>query len=65
METVAETTAVQPPFPPFRGGKIFNVSIDSPSRNGETEEERVARVNRNVNYAQCQANEATLAMAEA
>ena len=31
METVTETTAEQPPFPPFRGGAIFNVSVDSPS----------------------------------
>ena len=49
METVAETTAEQPPFPPFRGGAIFNVSVDSPSREGETKEDRAARINRNVN----------------
>ena len=28
--TVVETTTVQPPLPPFRGGGIFNVSVDSP-----------------------------------
>ena len=49
METVAETTAVQPPFPPFRGGGIFNVSVDSPPRDEETEEDRAAHVNRNAN----------------
>ena len=38
--------------PPFRGGAIFNVSIDSPSRNGETKEEHAARENQNINYAQ-------------
>ena len=48
-ETVAETTVVQPPFPPFRGGGIFNVSIDSPPWDGETDEDRAARVNRNTN----------------
>ena len=52
METIAETTAVQPPFPPFRGGGIFNVSVDSPPRDGETEEDYAAHVNWNVNHAQ-------------
>ena len=51
METIAETTTTQPPFPPFRGGKIFNVSVDSPSWNRETKEERAALVNRNINRA--------------
>ena len=51
METVPETTAIQPPFPPFRGGRIFNVSVDSPPRNSKTEEERAARENQNVNRA--------------
>ena len=50
-ETVAKTTAVQPPFPPFRGGRIFNVSIDSPPWDGETDEDHVAHVNRNANHA--------------
>ena len=48
METLAETFTGQPPLPPFRGGAIFNVSIDSPPRNGETEEERATRENQNV-----------------
>ena len=52
METVAESISEQPPFPPFRGGAIFNVSVDSPPRNGETEEERAARQNQNINRAQ-------------
>ena len=52
METVAEITAVQPPLPPFCGGGIFNVSIDSPPQDRETEEDHAARVNRNVNRAQ-------------
>ena len=51
METIDETAAVQPPFPPFRGGGIFNVSIDSPPWDGETDEDRTARVNRNANRA--------------
>ena len=51
METVTKTTAEQLPFPPFRGGAIFNVSVDSPPREGETEEDRTAYVNRNVNHA--------------
>ena len=65
METIAETTTTQPPFPPFRGGKIFNVSVDSPSWNGETKEERAARVNRNINRAQRRANESAVVMAKA
>ena len=52
METVAETTAIQPSFPPFHGGRIFNVSVDSPPWDGETEEDRVTRINRNANRAQ-------------
>ena len=48
-KTIAKTTAVQPLFPPFRGGGIFNVSDDSPQRDGETDEDRAARVNRNAN----------------
>ena len=63
MKTVAETTTELLP-PPFRGGAIFNVSIDSPPRNGEIEEECAAHENRNVNRAQRRANEATLARAE-
>ena len=51
METVAETATMQPPFPPFRGGAIFNVSVDSPPQEEETEEDRVAHVNRNINHA--------------
>ena len=52
METLTETFSEQLLLPPFWGGAIFNVSIDSPPRNGETEEEHVARENRNVNRAQ-------------
>ena len=65
METIAETIAVQPPFPPFRGGRIFNVSVDSPPQDGETKEDNAACVNRNINRVQRRANEATLVLAEA
>ena len=65
METIIETTVEQPPFPPFRGGGIFNVSVDSPLREGETEEDRTTCVNRNVNCAQRRANKAALVLAEA
>lgn len=51
METIAETTAEQPPFPPFCGGAIFNVGVDSPLQKGETKEDRAAHVNRNINRA--------------
>ena len=51
IETVAKTIAEQPPFPPFRGGAIFNVSIDIPLWERETKEDHAAHVNRNVNYA--------------
>ena len=51
METVVESTTELLLPPPFRGGAIFNVSVDSPPRNSETEE-RAARENRNVNRAQ-------------
>ena len=51
METVAETTTELLPLPPFYGGAIFNVSVDSPPWNGKTEEERTARENQNVNRA--------------
>ena len=64
-ETLAETFTKQLLLPPFRGGGIFNVSVDSPPRKGETEEERAARKNRNVIRAQRRANEATLAQAKA
>ena len=64
-ETVAKTTAVQPPFPPFCGGGIFNVSIDSPPRDRETNEDRAARVNRNANRVQRRANEAAIVLVEA
>ena len=50
-ETLAKTFSEQFLLPPFQGGAIFNVSIDSPPQNGETEEERVARENRNINRA--------------
>jgi len=36
METVAETTNEQLPFPPFRGGAIFNISVDSPHGKGKS-----------------------------
>ena len=65
MEIVTEITTVQPPFPPFHGGGIFNVSIDSPSRDGETDEDCAARVNKNANRAQRRANEAAIVLAEA
>ena len=64
-EPLAETFTKQPPLLPFRGGAIFNVSIDSPPRNGETDEERAARENRNANRAQRRDNERAIAMAEA
>ena len=51
METLTETFTEQLLLPPFRGGPIFNVSVDSPPQNGETEEERVARDSRNINRA--------------
>ena len=51
METATKTTAIQPPLPPFRGGRIFNVSVDSPPRDGETKEDHTACVNRSVNRA--------------
>ena len=47
-ETVAETTTEQLPLPPFRGGAIFNVSIDSPPQEGDTKEDRAAHINRNI-----------------
>ena len=50
METLAETFTEQLLLPPFRGGAMFNVSVDSPPQNGETEEERVAWENQNVNH---------------
>ena len=50
-ETLVETFTEQLLLPHFRGGTIFNVSIDSPPRNGETKEELVARENQNVNRA--------------
>ena len=64
-EPLAEVFTEQPPLPPFRGGAIFNVSIDSPPRNGETDEERAARENRNANRAQRRDNERAIAMAKA
>ena len=63
-EMVAKTTTEQLPLPPFRGGAIFNVSVDSPPREGETEEDHAARINRNLNRVQRRANEAALVMAE-
>ena len=63
-ETLAETFTEQL-LPPFRGGAIFNVSIDSPPRNSENEEEHVAHENRNINHAQRRENEAAIARAEA
>ena len=44
---------------------IFNVSIDSPPRDGETDEDHVAHVNKNATHAQRRANEATNVLAEA
>ena len=64
METVAETTTELLPLLPFRGDAIFNISVDNPPRNGETEEECAAHENRNVNRAQRRANEVALAMDE-
>ena len=51
METIVKTTTELLLPPPFCGDAIFNVSIDSPPRNGETEEEHTARENRNINRA--------------
>ena len=51
-ENIAKTTVIQPSFPPFRGGGIFNVSIDSPPWDGETDEDHATRVKRNANRAQ-------------
>ena len=65
METITETTTIQPPLLPFRGGRIFNVSVDNPPWDGETKEDHTAHINRNVNYAQRRANEAALVLAEA
>ena len=64
-ETLAETCFEQLLLPPYRGGAIFNVSINSPPQNGETEEEHVTRENRNVNRVQRRENEAAIARAEA
>jgi len=64
METIAETTTELFPLPPFRSGAIFNVNVDSPPWNGETEEERTTREKWNVNRAQRRANNVTLAMVE-
>ena len=64
-ETLVETFTKQIPLPPFQGGAIFNVSIDNPPRNGETDEECAARENRNVNRTQRRENKRALAMAEA
>ena len=50
IETLTETSTEQFPLPPFWGA-IFNVSVDSPPRNGKTEEEHAARENQNVNRA--------------
>ena len=51
METIAEMT-IELLLPPlFRGGAIFNVSVDNPPWNGENKEERTAHENRNVNHA--------------
>ena len=63
-EPLAETFTKQPPLLPFRGGAIFNVSIDSPPRNGKTDEERAARENRNANHVQRRDNKHAIAMAE-
>ena len=65
METLVETFTEQPPLPPFWGGAIFNVSIDSPPQNGKTDEERAARENRNINRAQRREKERALVMVEA
>ena len=64
-ETVAETVAVQPPFPPFRGGEIFNVRVDNPPWDGETDEDHAAHVNRNANRVQRRANKTAIVLAEA
>jgi hypothetical protein len=37
-----------PVFPPGFGGTIFAISTDEPSREGETDQERAAQVERNV-----------------
>ena len=65
MEVITETATIRSPFPPFRGGGIFNVSVDSPPQDGETDEDRASRINRNANRVQRRANEATIVLAEA
>ena len=64
METLAETFSDQFLLPPFRGGAIFNVSIDSPPWNGETKE-RATRENQHINRAQWLENKAAIARAKA
>ena len=64
METIAEMTNELLLPPPFRGGAIFNVSVDSPPWNGEIEEEHATREKWNVNCAQHRANEIALMMVE-
>ena len=64
-EVITETATIRSPFPPFRGGGIFNVSVDSPPQDGETDEDRASRINRNANRVQRRANEATIVLAEA
>ena len=57
-EITTEATTKLLFLPPFRGGAIFNISVDSPARNGETEEERTAREGRNANRARRRAEAA-------
>ena len=65
METATKIAIVQPPFPPFLGGGIVNVSVDSPPWDGETDDDRVAHVNRNANRAQRRSNKAAIVLTEA
>ena len=65
MEMVSETPSDFPPFPLGFGGRIFHVIANEPSRDGENDEERQQRLNRNINREQRRANEATIVLAEA
>ena len=51
-KTISETPSDFPPFPPGFEGRIFHVSTNEPSRDGENDEERQQRLNRNANRVQ-------------
>ena len=56
METLAETFSEQLLLPSFWGGAIFNVSIDSPPRNGETQPGHISTENRTPNRTETEPN---------